>query len=184
MGKIAWELQKELQKNPIPNQQRLKEMIYDCKDPIAKILFTVAYLTGARINEVLDIRKKDISISWALGKKVLLFDMLNEKNKKRPRKYLPIPFEKEEWFINIILPYIEVLLPDNKLFNFNKHRAYQILKKYFGMGCHYVRHIRLTHLVILYNFNDRFLTMWAGWADSRPAKVYVELRWSDLVKAM
>ena len=68
------------------------------------------------------------------------------------------------------------------LFEFQTDRARQIINKYAKMNPHFLRDIRLTHLVTIYDFNELKLAKFAGWKDGKPAERYVRLSYNDLIE--
>lgn len=68
-----------------------------------------------------------------------------------------------------------------------EYRGYKSKKdkgKKFMNACHYLRHCRLTHMVLIYDYNEPQLTKFAGWTDSQPATTYVHLKTDDLEMKM
>lgn len=47
---------------------------------------------------------------------------------------------------------------------------------------HYLRHCRLTHLVQMHHADATRLMFWAGWTDTRLARIYIHLDWSNLAE--
>lgn len=178
-----WSHQNKLKQQPIPDQQQLLIQINTVPNQRDKALCAFAYLTGGRISEIIkEVQKKHLEDGWLDGKKVLLIDMPNRKNKKRHRKKIPILVDREKDFINIIEEYINTLQLEDVLFNFNKHRAYQIIRKHLDMNCHFLRDIRLTHLVTKHDLNGHQVKLYAGWSDTRPADTYIQLNWRNIWK--
>jgi hypothetical protein len=131
--------------------------------------------------------KKDIGYGFMENKKdgelkVMIISMQNRKNKEQARKNIPIVIEREKEFVDIIQAYIGSMDLETPLFPINKHRAYQIISKYMKMNCHFLRDIRLSHLVILYHRDGSRLKQFAGWHDLKPASRYVQLDWRDIWK--
>ena len=147
-------------------------------------LFALLYGTAARVGEFLQIRARDIEIQEIGNSEFLVVSLITEKNRRKPIRRVPISIEKENWITEPILEYVDGLEPDYPLFQLSTRRIQQLSKKYFQVHPHFLRHSRLTHLVQIYNFNDRELVQIAGWTDSKPAQVYVHLRWSDLAMKM
>jgi len=106
------------------------------------------------------------------------------KRKTMVRRSIPILFkDKEMSFINILQSYLNGLQEDDYLFPITRTRAYQILSK-IGLFPHYLRHIRMTHLVVDYNFSSGHLKKFTGWSDSKTADDYVHLSVDDLLDKM
>jgi hypothetical protein len=224
----AWKRQRALKKQDIPSQATLLATIQSTyTSPQDKALFTIAYLTGGRITEVvqcphlyhniytridtidkegnpkkvikrnkygspiiqsteriphnyLGICKKDITTETIKGKNIMIITMQNRKNKNYTRKSIPISIDKEKDFVQIIHDYIINLEEYNPLFPYGRAKAETIITK-TGMNPHFLRDIRLTHLVTIYDFREYQLTKFAGWKDSRPAERYIRLAITDLI---
>lgn len=187
----AWGHQSILKEKTIPSVEDTIEIADAIDNPRDQALFVLAYLTAGRIREIIrkgtgenfkpSIIKREISLDEIKGKKILKIDMRNQKNRQRKRKTIPIPLDKPEnkRFFEFLIPYLNSLEMNDELFPFSYSNAYRILKQFWNP--HWFRHIRLTHLVTKYNFNEQQLKMYAGWTDGRPAKDYIEMRWQDLV---
>lgn len=190
-----WHLQDKLKKESVPGINDLLIMADRLESPRDKALLMLTYLTAGRICEIvrynrkgiqhLSIKRKDLIVTEKNNRKTLLITVRNEKNRQRKNKQLPIPLDKEENIIVLepVKDYIKDLDLDEELFPFGYKNALKILHK-VGLNPHFLRHIRLTHLVTLYDFNEQELRMYAGWTDGRPAKHYIELRWGDLLKKL
>ena len=177
----------------------------------AKALFAMYYLTACRVSEIVKvtklwkkkyakegnifkeiskesiphkypgIRKNDIKFEETKGKPCMYIRTENRKHKNRTTKRQPIPIELEQPIVQFIKDYISDLNDDTILFNFQSKRATQIITDATEFNIHFIRHIRATHLVTLYDFNEQALIMYMGWTDARPAKDYMELSGSDIL---
>ena len=168
----------------------------------ARALFAMYYLTACRVSEIVrcpylrivingqekkipheynGIRKKDIKFGRIKGKLCMLIRTENRKNKQRKTKRQPIPIELEKRIAVFIKRYIDKLHDDSILFDFQSKRATQIINQTTGFNVHFIRHIRATHLVTKYDFNEQALIKFMGWTDARPAKFYMELAPTDLL---
>lgn len=208
----SWYRQKELKerfnKTEVPSiseiDTMLKNIRYGVVDPDrhtkrARALIAMYYLTAGRLTELvrkkgfetqpidkefLGVCKQDISYDTIDGKPVMYLRIENRKNKKRKTKRQPIPISLEEPLVNHIKNYTESLtIPNIPLFRFSSKRATQIINDTTDFNCHFWRHIRATHLVTLYDFNEQALIEFMGWTDARPAKHYMELSKKDLFRA-
>ncbi len=183
---MPWHRQEELKKHDIPSHAEIVSYARTIDDLRLRALFCILYLTGARINEVLrSLKKDDIDILDVEkdGKKrqIMLVTLRNEKNKQRKYKKIPVPVDKERELITYFLDYVDSIEED-VLFNFTEQNAWKQMIKKIGVNPHFLRHIRLTHLVTEYDFNEYLLGMFAGWTDIRPAKHYMELKWKDILQ--
>lgn len=181
-----WSKQKELQSKPIPVPEELRQIISSISSPRNKALISLAYLTGGRISELVDsaITKRMCVLTEKDNRQLLLIRMPNRKNKNRNNKDIPIPIDGEPLLVKYILVYLGTLELDEPLFQFQRSRAYQIIQKEIGMNCHFLRHLRATHLVVHKDFNEQLLLRFMGWSDSRPAKHYMEIRWKDILQKL
>ena len=123
---------------------------------------------------------QNITFETKKNTKIMVLSIQNRKNKSINRKNLPIPVEKEQKWVRIIKKYIAGMAPETPLFKFKRSKAEKILAK-ADMNPHFLRDIRLTHLVTIYDFGSHHLTKFAGWKDPRPAERYVRLNIGDLV---
>jgi len=140
--------------------------------------------------------KKEVNHIWkVLGEPIKKFQIEFKENSmlitqvrslKRgewmPRN-IPIPYIKEQEFINIFKNYIDTLEDGAVLFPFSRERAHQIVKK-IGLHCHHFRHLRSTRLATEYGFNAADIKQHHGWSSSKPADTYVHLNWQYLEKKM
>lgn len=126
-----------------------------------------------------------------------------------PPRNIPTPIEKnhENEFWRYIKDYITDKPSDTPIFKITTTRSYQIIngwlrkfkrmklkkemKKRKGIepkckvsfldGCHYLRHVRTTHLKTLYNYDGLDMMKHHNWSSADPAKVYTHLDVSDLI---
>jgi hypothetical protein len=127
------------------------------------------------------IKAGDITFKEINGKQIMLVSMRNNKNRHFKRKNIPIPVHKEGDFVEIIRGYVQNMPPDQELFPFGPSNGQKILAR-INMNPHFLRDIRLTHLVTIYEYSSFHLVKFAGWHDARPAERYVRLGVSDLVE--
>jgi len=165
----------------------------------ARALIALYYLTAGRLTEVVrkkgfetiaepkeyvGICKQDISYDEVDSLPVMYVRLENRKNKKRKTKRQPIPISLEQPLIRHIEEYLKIVnIPNLPLFRFSSKRATQIINDTTGFNPHFWRHIRATHLVTLYDFNEQALIEYMGWTDARPAKSYMELSKKDLFRS-
>lgn len=118
-------------------------------------------------------------------KRIVLIRLRNLKNRTKKEKDIPITIDNPEntEMLKIFADYTNSLFPHEELFPFEYHNAWRIISA-SGYNCHFLRHIRLTHLVTLHDFTDQQLRIFAGWSDSRPSKSYIEANWTDLIKKL
>lgn len=186
-----WSKQTFLKGEKIPTIQEIIDIAASVSNDRDRALFVMAYVTAGRIREVIrkkdkpSIRKSDFQIKIEEGRDILLINMRNQKHKSKKRKDIPVPLDLKEnaIFWNMILEYLNTLSNNEELFPLSYQTAYDILtdKYHIDFNPHWIRHIRLTHLVTEYNYGGFQLMVYAGWTDLRPAKNYLELKWKDLL---
>lgn len=182
-----WSRMKTIQeKTTLPTMEDIKRIATNIEDLRLRTLFVMGYLTGGRISELVSgaVKRSDLSIEEKNGRTILLIRMPNRKHRKKHFKDIPIPFDKEESFIRLIGDYVNSLEPEGALFPFGRSRAEQMLFKELNINPHWLRHVRASHLVIYYDFNEQLLTLYMGWSNSLPAKYYMELKWSDILQKL
>jgi len=133
--------------------------------------------------EFLGVRKEDITFDTINGKRCMFIRTENRKNKQKKTKKQPIPIELESKLSLYLEKYLSTIMPGDFLFNFGCKRATQIINETIKWNPHFIRHIRATHLIVLYDFNEQMLISFMGWTDGRPAKNYMELNKKDLFNA-
>ena len=182
-GFKPWGLQKSLKRRKIASENDVKVMAANIEDIRTRALFIMLYLTAGRVSEVVEssIKKQDIELKYKQHRAVMLIKMPNRKHRKRHWKDIPIPLDKEGVLIKMLNEYLKTLFTEDYLFKFGKIRAYQLIRGATGWNNHWLRHLRLTHLVLNYDFNEQILVRFAGWTNSLPAKEYMELRWTDIL---
>lgn len=178
-----WGLQKSLKRGKIPSESDIKILASNIKDIRTRALFIMLYLTAGRVSEIVNsaVKKQDIELKYRQNRAVMLIKMPNRKHRKRHWKDIPIPLDKEGVLVKLLNEYLKDLFTEDALFKFGKIRAYQLIRAEVGWNNHWIRHLRLTHLVLNYDFNEQILVRFAGWTNSLPAKEYMELRWTDIL---
>ena len=169
-------------------KQKLRKKQFISKEGSKKVVYAVDDFGDLIIDrEIVEhnyagIRKKEIKFTRIDGKQCMIIRTENRKHKQRKTKRLPIPLEYERGIAYFVHAYLRYLEPTDILFPFSNQRATQIINQTTGFNIHFIRHIRATHLVIIYDFNEQALIQYMGWTDSRPAKHYVSLKSSDLFR--
>lgn len=186
-----WSKQSFLKEERVPTIQEIIGMAETIGKDRDRALVIMTYLTAGRIREVIrrderpSIKKSDFKIVKEEGRDILLINMRNQKNKDRKRKDIPVPLDLKEnaLFWNMLTDYLNSLSEDEELFPITYQTAYEILTEKYDINFnpHWFRHVRLTHLVVVYGYKEFQLVRYAGWSDSRPAKRYVEMTWKDLL---
>jgi hypothetical protein len=141
------------------------------------------------------IRPKDIDFDFEKinGKKVRIMNinLANRKNRNIKFKRIPIPVmefdvrghkkKHDTFLVKNILNFANGIDQDQPIFNFGDRWARELIRRGLGMNPHYIRDIRLSHLVIYYGFTEQQLVKYAGWTDGRPAARYIRLRTKDII---
>lgn len=127
------------------------------------------------------IKKEDFIIKEVSGKTIMEVRMANRKNKQYGIKVVPIPISKEANLYKLLEEYLDTLSFGDALFPFATTKARKILAK-VNMNPHFLRDIRLTHMVTEYDFNAFQLVRFAGWKNISPAERYIRMSMKDLVR--
>jgi len=165
-------------------------------------LIATLYLTGCRIEELLKykhykldikgkpVKKEQIEIRGdeIIFRNIRCLKLTRNRNGVKSHRAqvrnIPIVFNQlEKPLIRYLMDYIKGLNPEDPLFNITRWRAYQILSE-IGLYPHLLRHARLTHLAVDYDFGEAQLRHFTGWSTSNTAKHYTHLRISDLINKM
>lgn len=107
-------------------------------------------------------------------KKFLKIHMRNEKNKSIKVKNQVCPVEYEGKLIDQLMKDIKDVKPFKPILPYDRTWIFKLLKKYAGFFYypHFIRGLRATHLVQLYNFDGIKLMKFMGWKDTRPYYAY------------
>lgn len=161
-----------------------------------KAFLAAWFLTGRRVSEILDLKEKQVSVDTSKGYPILKFeDMIVLKKKpnyktknealQHPKKSLPIhlknPVEAE--LAEHLVSYCRTVKhPDQRLFDFTRQRAWQIVKEVLGKKYfpHWIRHSRVTDMVIRKHWNGETITDFMAWSDQRQLGKYTHLDWDKL----
>ncbi len=179
-----WRLAEELKQENIPTVQEVKELALSTQDERIRALFTITYLTAGRISEILEIQKKDMKPEKVDGRDVLLIRMVNRKNRKNKHKEIGIPIDTNLEWIKILGSYTNSLTPLDLLFPFSTTRARKIFREHYNINPHYLRHIRVTHLIRDYELDPYSVEMIAGWSNLLPLESYKHLKWKDATRKL
>lgn len=172
----------------VPNYDEIFNKLNESVDPHIKHIAKALYYTGARIGELVQIRKKHV---WEEDKFVKV-KLLTEKNQYNTERIIPIPKDIESCGAALYLNAIknkednDLLFPSPPQILLSSYM--RVLRRNFNteynVAPHYYRHCRLTHMVTRFNYDSHQLVKYAGWTDERPAKHYVHLLTEDLEAKM
>lgn len=158
-----------------------------------KALAALAYATGARVSELILIKKSNIRYVPEQSKYLEIYCPVLKKNRcpKDPAKALKWKkktFERkalvrldETWLVTPILNKANSLLnPDDILFPFHRATIFRKLKSSVKIGDEFInphgfRHLRATHLRKNFGFDAYQLQKFFGWATIEPSSFYVGL---------
>jgi integrase len=190
----SWSRQFYLKKEKITPLSEIIEIAESIDNDRDRCLFILTYLTAGRLQEIVrysrggekrsSIRLDDLNITEVKGNKVLLINLRNEKNLTKHRKDIPVPLNliENRKLYNLMVDWLSSVEDKGEIFPISYPRAYKILTKINpDWNPHWLRHLRLTHLVTNYKYREHQLMLYAGWSDPRPAKNYLEMRWEDLL---
>lgn len=137
-------------------------------EPGLRVILSLGWLTGARISELLMLRKKDVR-EEGQDVRIILHTL-----KQRKHRLRELVFSREDPFIsNVIIPYVQVLPdPESMLFSLGV-RAYQVQlnklnQKLHGdpgprwLTFHYLRHGVITYLTRELRASDNEVRQWTG----------------------
>ncbi|MEM4605934.1 MAG: site-specific integrase [Candidatus Pacearchaeota archaeon] len=148
----------------IVSLDEIKRYIDACEREDMKILLMLSWLTGARISEIIELKKSNFSI----GKNYITILIHSKKHGK-----VGYPtFSFNDPFIQNVLEYIKDKGEEERIFKCGKRRYQQILlqlnKKLHGedkskyITFHYLRHSRLTYLARVLGAMPEELKSWTG----------------------
>lgn len=172
-----------------------------------RALISFLYLTAARVQEVVGlvnqhtrrmkvgpVKKNQIQWRPKSAPDYVVIESLpvfkrRTKSGKPPRRNVPVLIGDDEYFCMWVKKYIDTLEDEAVLFPMTYQWAWKItsqIKLANGERAynHYLRHLRLTHLVKRYGFTDLDLQQYVGWANTLMASKYTHLDWLTLAKKM
>lgn len=167
MGKYSF-ADRAARKEPMSQEEALRT-INEANNLPLQALFSVLWIWGPRINEAMRLEKRDFTI---LTHEIKVRMPLSKKRKEGAYHFL-----KASLTTPGIGPLLEYLgkAEDGKLFRFSIRTAQRKLHRANpNTSTHWFRHTRATRLA---ERTDDILAMvdWFGWADARPAFVYVQM---------
>lgn len=177
----------------IVRQPKLRKHTYKMKEVVdkygRKVMRVVRNKQGSPMIESTEtykigfrgVCKEHITFEKTRGKSYIIISMPNRKNKNFTKKNIPIPVDHEGFLVELMKQYLATLEDWQPIFKYGISWAERIIAK-VGMNPHFLRDIRLTHLVTMYNFDAFRLAKFAGWKNSIPAERYVRLGYSDIME--
>lgn len=198
-------------KKPVANVLDINEIAglsEQITDPEARCLFNIIYLSGARVSEAIQLRKRDVKL---LDSGELIINLLTLKNQDHPQREIPVLYKEskhifyhsfEKPMVDDILKYINSLSSDTLIFSMTRQKAFnkftrvcktivsaRLGKEVFDgiekkINPHFLRHCRLTHMVTEYGLREFALQQYAGWSSVLPAKHYIQVSYRNLADDM
>ena len=200
-------------KKPILDPLEFKDIYNIWKNAMSKagkkaqFEFALLYLTGARVGEIVQVRKADFKKYKKGEKEYLTVTLPTLKNRRRRSRIIPLV--KEEPYtemVESIEDYLYYLYPTERIIQVqtarglrkkiskvgefetmaiypNQRKKKEVKRSFYP---HFLRHCRLTHLVKYHHFDGNRLMYFAGWSDPRLSSIYVSLDWyalAEMIKA-
>jgi len=148
--------------------EKIKPYIELAEDMDVKVLIALAWLTGARISELLELTPMNFLIDPDRD----TFSITIKAKKKGKTGFPTFSLTKDPFIQDLILPYINSFSSESKLFGRSKRRYQQILEqlnktihpndKREWITFHYLRHSRLTYLARKLYATPEELKSWTG----------------------
>lgn len=148
--------------------------------------FCISYLTGARINEILNIKLKDIMLSNE-GEDIWLEIRLNTlKNRKNKTRVIPLLIGLEDW---AMMPFLKFYIwiaeknlnnPNQVLFDFNRNWGYKLCANYLNINHHFFRKIRATYQYRYYKLPPKTLEKFLGHSSLDAINPYLSITSEDI----
>lgn len=151
--------------------EQVKRMINVTDDIRMKAILAIVWITGARIGEVLMLKKENFTFDLEHNRVLILLNTLKGGVPRELKISLNTPTIKE-----IILPYLEKRT--NLLFDLGERRTQQLLQKInketgLWLTFHQFRHSRITYLARIKRASMAELLDWTGWATTKEIGTYV-----------
>lgn len=159
----------------ITTQEEIQTSLDKTTIPLLRAILVFLYLYGARITEVLNLKRK--RIRWDPKYIYAEVGVLKRRDSAvGPYKMVPhiLRVHRKAPFIGILLEYLEGIQDGERLvFPVSRqwvHTKFKILNPF--LSPHVLRHDRLFKLALA-GASEYELMDWAGWSDTRPAGSYI-----------
>jgi integrase len=145
----------------------------------AQYLLAGLFGTGARLNEFLSLRKKDITTSDDGIVRVILPTFKNPNTHARTIHLHP---KHEAWIIKPIIERADRLQgPEELLLQKSGRWVQKKCKFWFHKHPHFFRHCRATYNYNFWNMRDVEVQKFMGWSDTQMAATYTHLTENDML---
>jgi len=145
-----------------------------------KQIVCLLYASGARVSELITIKKKDITSQVVKGKEYLIIRHKVLK-KRNTQTYTQAPvLMTESWLVTPIQDLVNNS-ETNTLVPLHRATIYRKVVAATGFNPHGFRKLRATHLSKYHGFREAQLVKFFGWADFRPASSYVKANLEDIM---
>jgi len=161
--------------------QRVKSEI-DNATGVKRFLLAAYFGTGARLRELLEVKKSDIQDNDIEGTKVLQILLPTFKNKKVNARTVYLDYNKEAWLIAPIKEWLETISEPNQPLLSKSGRWVELkFQEWFGKKVHFFRHSRATYNTTFWHMRDVENQIWMGWSDTQMASRYTHLTTRNMV---
>lgn len=171
----------------VPTKTQLKIKIDAVRPLRERALFSMLYLTGARVSELVGldgILVGDMTKEKAGDRDIYVIKVTTKKHRRHPIRSIPVPYDNYKFFIDQIVSYISTvgLKDTDKMFGFTPRHTRRLVNNLLGREWfpHYFRHIRISHLSEA-GFTAEELRTFGGWTDYRQIGNYSHLNWMALI---
>lgn len=161
-------------KKIIPSREWIETKISDVPIEKHRAFIACLWLTGARLNEVMELRRRDFA--FTPDKTRLKIKLITLKNKVQMNRVVHPYIAGHEPVVNPLVSWIKNFKLDDKIFQFSDRTGERIVAKWFpGWFPHIIRHYRCSHMAGNPTTNQVMLESWFGWSDPKSSRVYVHL---------
>lgn len=181
-------------------REKLEETASNLDDRTQK-LFATLFCTGGRRGEVLDLKRRNFTITdnAVLVNNMIVFKQYkwvkeNGENKKKvlQRGYRHFPINRRDPLVDYLIEKLEEKKPAENLFDFGESTLYRLIcciekgekEKHGPWFPHKLRAERASQLVVRYKFNKYLLKKWFMWTTDDTPDFYVKVGMADLMSAM
>ena len=177
---------------PPLHREEIYRIIGAARKPRDKAFISLLFLTGARISELIQLRRRDLRLEENDGRRYLVVRLPTLKRKSGvPVRDIPIPLE--EPLLSNILTYVRTLEPNARLFPFSRRWGLELLKRLAresgvrdgDVWCHLLRASRISELKGYLSQIE--ISEFAGWTLPKsfgPIRHYVYLDWRSYAHKM